>query len=296
MLPIKSSESANLPEVRAIDQRREMINFPEVKRALNNTELGIFEASTKTPIRDVPQVKMIEQVEKLSKFICRDIGIKAQIDQYDKTRFYDVLKRYYSDLTLNEIKLAFELSMVGELDAFLPKNSSGEPDKGHYQQFSVEYITKILQAYKRKKRGTVTKALNALPVHVPEFPEEEKLKLRRQFLNEFYFCFLKYKYSGQLEIRGILDYLIFMELVKMRLTDNDVEPTAEDRQTAFFQVMQKASQGLVNKYEAMIIEATKTKNTTVESRAYNNARTKRIKDIFDFIIYEQIQIIDLLKI
>lgn len=293
MLPIKQNQSLAL---KTNETRREMLLVPEVRKSLSSVELRIFEASTNLSIKNLPEQKMVDQVNVLLNYLPRDLGIKQALDPYEKTRFFDVLRNYYSDLTLTEVKMAFELSLVGELDGFLPKNGNGEPDKNHYQQFSVEYISKILQAYRRKKRTTMSKAYIALPAPIIEFPEEQKVSNRKHFLREFYYCFLSYKYRGILRFNGILDYLIFLELIKIGFIDNDLEPTEIERKRAYFEVMEKAAKGRINKYEALLIETGKFQNVHIETQASTIARTNRIKQIFDFIIREEIQIINLLKV
>ncbi len=158
-----------LPEVRnrtlakiekttkAVDIRRSIIEFPEVQNALNKVELSIFTASTKDSIANVTTEALVTNLKLLTNYIKRDIGLTRELDEYDVTRFLDVLRKYYSDLSLSEVKLAFELSSVGELNDFLPKNADGTPRNGHYQQFNVEYYTKILTAYNNRKNKTVKK-------------------------------------------------------------------------------------------------------------------------------------------
>lgn len=76
-------------------------------------------------------------------------------------------------MTLADIKLAFELATTGELDDYLPKDSQGNPDKKHYQQFNADYFAKILNAYRRKQNGVIHKAYKALPEPKKELTPEE---------------------------------------------------------------------------------------------------------------------------
>jgi hypothetical protein len=138
----------------AITLRRKMVNFPEVAQALNQTEKFVFVASTKTPIAQIDQQTLISKTKQMFKFIAMDVGFKIPDGEdwtYTRTRLYDLLRKYYSQLTLAEVKLAFELSVTGELDDFLPKNSSGQADKNHYQQFNAAYFTKMLTRTNRRE-------------------------------------------------------------------------------------------------------------------------------------------------
>lgn len=95
----------------------------------------------------------------------------------------DILKRYYSDMTLADIKMAFELATTGELDEYLPKDKQGNPDKNHYQQFNADYFAKILKAYKQKQTDVIDKAYKAIP--------EKTMKFRRSKSGD-----LRYKDNG----------------------------------------------------------------------------------------------------
>ena len=71
-------------------------------------------------------------------------------------------------------KSAFEMLSIGELDEFLPKNQ-GQPDKNHYQSFSVEFITRILKAFISLKSRTNIEVKKLLPSPVDRpVTEDEK--------------------------------------------------------------------------------------------------------------------------
>ena len=63
-----------------------------------------------------------------------------------------MLVKYYSYLTLSDIMTAFELLAVGELNDYLPRNSSGNADNGHYQQFNANYFGKVLNAFIKRTK------------------------------------------------------------------------------------------------------------------------------------------------
>ena len=150
------------PGTKAIEVRRIMVQLPEVAKALNPVEKYVFAASTKTPIAEIDDAKLVENLSLLFKRIAIDVGYIIPQNENDwdyiQYRLLDILKRYYSDMTLADIKMAFELATTGELDEYLPKDKQGNPDKNHYQQFNADYFAKILKAYKQKQTDVIDKA------------------------------------------------------------------------------------------------------------------------------------------
>ena len=114
------------PGTKAIEVRRRMVQLPEVAKALNPVEKYVFAASTKTPIAEIDDAKLVENLSLLFKRIAIDVGYIIPQNENDwnyiQSRLLDILKRYYSDMTLADIKMAFELATTGELDEFLPKD------------------------------------------------------------------------------------------------------------------------------------------------------------------------------
>lgn len=155
------------PGTKAIAVRRQMVELPEVAKALNPVEKYIFAASTKTQICEMDDETLVAKTGQMFRFIAIDVGFRIPTEPNDWayicTRLLDILKKYYSLLTLAEIKLAFELATTGELNNYLPRDSNGNPDKNHYQQFNADYFAKILNAYRRKRDMTISKAYEALP-------------------------------------------------------------------------------------------------------------------------------------
>lgn len=117
------------PRTKAIEIRRKMVQLPEVAKALNPVEKYIFAASTKTQISEIDDETLVTKLANMLKYIAMDVGfIIPQITedwQYIQARTLDILKRYYSNFTLSDIKLAFELATTGELDEFCRKINTG---------------------------------------------------------------------------------------------------------------------------------------------------------------------------
>ena len=175
-----------------IENRKILLQDNRVLETLGEIDLLITEKSVNTPIMHTDNTVAFNQLTMMSKNILLDIGIK-QAEPYEIGRFCDVVMRYYKSLSVNEIKLAFELLLIGELDPYLPKDKNGEPDKNHYQSFSFEYISKVLKAYKKRKDRTWQKAHLALPDPTKKEPtEEDRKKSRERFIESIKEAFNAY--------------------------------------------------------------------------------------------------------
>lgn len=179
--------------VQTRNQERETILNNEIVRAkLQENELAVASLGLKKPIKLFAEAELVQAVGAVSKGLSRDIGLKGASGpdfQYDVFRFMEVLKKYYSNLSIEEVKTAFELALVGALDEYLPKDKNGQPDRNHYQSFSLDYITKILKAFEQYKNKVWGKALNALPeperVFSPEEIQEAREGVEQDILDKF---------------------------------------------------------------------------------------------------------------
>lgn len=286
------------PRTKAIDIRRKMVQLPEVAKALNPVEKYIFAASTKTQISEIDDETLVTKLANMLKYIAMDVGfIIPQITedwQYIQARTLDILKRYYSNFTLSDIKLAFELATTGELDEFLPKDKHGNPDKNHYQQFNADYISKILNAYKRKQNVVIDKAFKVLPEPKTTFTPAmiREFEIQRQWRNRY--IFLCYKYTGKL-ILGLTDDMFLYEwLQKCGLAD-DVQVKEDDRKEAFARYMQRVARGMINQYMAFQVRRKGTESPEIDFTAFEVARKKEIIKAFDRMIAEEMQVDNYMK-
>lgn len=281
------------PGTMAIDIRRKMVQLPEVAKALTPVEKYIFAASTKTQISEMDDGVLVSKTAQIFRFIAMDVGYIIQQNENDwayiQTRLVDILKRYYSYLTLADIKLAFELATTGELDDYLPKDSQGNPDKKHYQQFNADYFAKILNAYRRKQNGVIHKAYKALPEPKKELTPEEKRYYHNQVVARCREVFLQYKYTGRF-VLGITDGILIYDWLRKLGFANEVAGTEDDRKQAFARYMQRVARGFVNKYEAYHVQRKGTDAPELDFTAYEIARDKEIKRTFDRMIADELQI------
>ena len=281
------------PGTMAIDIRRKMVQLPEVTKALTPVEKYIFAASTKTQISEMDDGVLVSKTAQMFRFIAMDVGYIIPQNENDwayiQTRLVDILKRYYSYLTLADIKLAFELATTGELDEFLPRDSQGNPDKKHYQQFNADYFAKILGAYRKKQNEVIGKAYKALPEPKREMTPEQKRYYhnRREARNRI--VFLQYKYTGKISFEFGDEMFLYDWLLKFGFAD-EVEATEDDRKQAFAKYMHRAAIGMVNQYTAFNVRRKGIDSPEIDFTAYEVARKKEIIRAFDRMIAEEIQI------
>lgn len=278
--------------VKAIEQRREALTRPELHEKLTKVELTIFTATTKDSISLIDDDILATKLSSVIDFIAKDVGIMKEVEPYQKARMFQVLRKYYNEISLPEISLAFELAAVGELDDFLLKSNDGKPDKNHYQQFNIEYLSKILTAYIRKKNTVVHKAISALPEPKKELSIEYKLHLENSLLDRIVVIYLRYKYTGKFE--SMNDVLYCETLQKIGLIGT-FEISEEDKKDAMHSFLVRASKGLVNKFTAEQIASDKN-HKEIPGTAYFLRCRKEIIECFNYLIKEELQILDYIKI
>ena len=294
-LPKKIDALAALdkPGLKAIDVRRQILNIPDVFKSLTTIEKYIFEASTKTPIGEMSENDLISQMGRLFRFIAMDVGFiipqNTEDWTYICTRLLNVLKKYFYQMTIADIKLAFELSVTGKLDDYLPKDKNGNPDKSHYQQFNADYFSKILNAYKGKQGEIIHKVYELLPKTEKKHTEEKNGFYQRLIVERCKTVFLRYKYTDVFAIELSDGMFLFDFLSKARLTD-DIIPTVDDRKSAYARYMQRAANLLVNRYDAFRVRQKGEDSKELDFTAYEIARDREIKNTFDRMIAEELQI------
>lgn len=281
------------PGTKAIDIRRQMVQLPEVAKSLSGVEKYIFAASTKTQIAEIDDATLVAKTGQMFRFIALDVGyiIPTNTDDwaYICTRLLDILKKYYSQMTLADIKLAFELATTGELDDYLPKDRNGQPDKAHYQQFNADYFAKILNAYRRKQNGIIHKAYQALPEPKKELTPEQKRYYHNDIESRNRLAFLQYKYTGRVDFGIAGEMFVYDWLVKVGLADT-VKETEDDRREALGRFLARAARGFVNEFTVYHVRKDGTKSKEIDYTAFEVARRKEIIKAFDRMIADGLQV------
>lgn len=273
----------------ALDVRRRVAELPQVQQALTPIEREILNAATKTPIKDITDAEAVQKLRVMFKYIAIDVGYNVNNSEewaYTQTRLFDIIKKYYAYYSLADIKIAFELLVIGELDAYLPHDAQGNAERKHYQQFTAEYFSRVMNAYKRKRDEVELKVYRATPAE-EDIPTEEQKEIAREKSNEqIKYIYLQYKYCDIYNANTIDDILIYKRLQDIGYID-EYNITAEDRRKALRDIIHDANRGIINKYTAS--RASRGEEDLILTRAGNIARRREIKKIFDYLIKYEIK-------
>lgn len=276
---------------KSVEVRRKLAEDSNNISELSSIDKEIFIASTKRTIAEIPEEELYAKIANVTEIIIKDLGIKS-IDAYTATRFSEILKNYYSNLSLYDIKLAFELSATGHLNDYLPKDKNGFADNNHYQSFSVSYIGKILNAYLKRRADMEYDLYNNAPKKT-EISQENKNYFLGFSEDKFIMEFLRYKYTGIVIWNDVNDF-IFYEKIKDLGYETEINVTDVEREEAVKRLLKKAQSGVINTFVTECIRAMQTRHSYVNDEAMFIARRKSILASFDKMIKDEIQIIDLL--
>jgi hypothetical protein len=113
---------------------------------INSKDRKVIIASGKKPVREYRQDELLQEITPLLTGLYRDIGIHGKPDAFDAARFTQSMVENFPDLSLTDVKVAFEMHILGDLAGYI------DEDLKHYQQFSFSYYAKILKAYQQRRR------------------------------------------------------------------------------------------------------------------------------------------------
>lgn len=282
----------------AVVVRREMAKNPAVMDALGPVERSVFLASTDKTIAEYNANELSIELAKSLKWIFKDVGYRATDENergYLVVRVAEILKRYYDGLTMRDFKMAFEMSITGELDEFLPKGRDGQADRCHYQQFNAEYVCKILNAYKFRRAAVLRKASEAIPPEPekPIEPEKEK-ELMDRTKRDCIQAFEWYKTNGCMPDISPIAEMLYYEI----LSDAGLAPeivVTLDEQKAILQrtINQLARRGMVGDMRRLEIAGPSAPE--LQHGAFTFARKKALKAAFAKIANDGICLTDYIK-
>lgn len=276
----------------AVELRRELAAMPEVLAVLDPVEKAVFLSSTAKTIAEYEAGELSRELAKALRFILKDIGYRSNDEgelSYIIVRLCEILKRYYDGFTIKDFRLAFEMSLTGELDEFLPKDRNGQPDRNHYQQFNADYVCKILNAYKGRRAWILRKANEAAQRHEVQ-PQTDNPSGRKNTRKECAAAFLYYKYHGRMPAwvtpLGIMLY--YNLLASVGLAD---EMTATEEEKAF--ALQKTITQLSNRGQFI-----RAKRASIEQHANRDVqhellltmRRKALESTFAYIAESEKQL------
>lgn len=282
----------------AVMIRSEMLQNPKIMESLQPVERSIFLASTAKTIAEYSPVELAADLENSLKWICKDVGYRSTDEgerKYLVIRTTEILKRYYPNLTLKDFRMAFEMSITGELDDYLPKMSNGQPDKGHYQQFNAEYICKILNAYRGRRAGVMKKAYEGIQDKEPE-PDPKRIEYYLNIARKN--CIEAYEYyrqNGRLpEMTSIAEMYCYEMLSAAGLAD-EIVVTAEEQKVIWQRTVNEfARRGLIGDVHRMETEGIAAKD--IEHGSFVLARRKALAATFRRMAEQGININDYIKI
>lgn len=177
----------------------ELLKNQSITAYLSDKERAVALTVNGELINQIPEDQLAHKCGVLAKGICSDFGIRS-VEPDQVFQFMQILKNYYGTYTLKEIKKAFELLAVGELDHYLPTNSKGDPDGNHYQQFNISWVGKILKAYTGYRSKIWSKIQDLNSKIIPEVSEHFKKEQMRLFRNALKSYVKEYEETGRIEV------------------------------------------------------------------------------------------------
>lgn len=278
-------------------RRKNYSQVPGLIDSLSNTDKLIYKESLERPIRAIPDAELLQTVNIILPRIAKDMGYSFKdMGELQNliTRSAEILKNYYSGLSIKGIVLAFELCLIGELDRYLPKRIGGEADRSHYNNFGLEYICKILNAYKNR-RGEVLDSLEGkAPAQKQERKPQEDAMYERATKIDCILCYWYYKYHNKLpDISPIAEMLYYNLLSRVGLTP-EVEVTIAEQQAIWQRTVNEfARQGQVSDVAKMRVIG--IEGVQKEHRTYALARRRALEAAFAQMIKDEIQITDYIR-
>ena len=282
----------------AVVVRREMAKVPAVMNALGPIDRSVFLASTAKTIGEYNAVELADELGKALKFIAKDVGYRETDESergYLVVRVCEILKRYYSNLTLRDFRMAFEMSITGELDDYLPRGRDGQADRGHYQQFNAEYVCKILNAYKLRRASVLKRAYDAMPQPEREMDPQQAKELRNHTKRDCINAYEYFKEHKQLspDISPIGEMLYYQLLADVGLAREIVVTVDEQKVILQRMINQLAAKGMVGDMRRLKDGGTDAPD--IQHGAFTLARKKALKAAFERMVADGINITDYIK-
>ena len=276
--------------------RREMVGNATVMGALTPVERAVFLASTAKTIAEIIPAELTSELRTALKWICKDVGYRVQDEadsQYLIIRTAEILKRYYSNLTLKDFRMAFEMSITGQLDEYLPRTRDGKADRGHYQQFNAEYVCKILDAYMSRRGYVLKKAFDAIEPTEIALTDDKKQEYRNEAIKELYEAFDDFRETGRLNTSAVTD-LVFWNILAEHGLAVPVNVTAEEQKQVWQRTINDfARRGMVG--DVNELKQNGITDPRLEHGSFVLARHKALERIFSELIEQGKSIKELVK-
>lgn len=251
-----------------------MNELKENDARLSSEDANIITAAKGKLVGEYSSTNLAAELNCLFSFIIKDIGLKSQNEneyKYFILRLTNIIAKYYPKLTISEIKLAFEMLIIGRL---------GQIE--HYQQLSVDYVCKVLNAYKILQQKAFSNFVKlqpnpvqkSLPVAVPE----PKAVCRKVFDH--------YKETGELKF-GIHEDVIIGKFLQEKKAIPIIEITDEDKANAIQRILAEVAEGKRPEIQGVWAKKNKLSDRELEPPSYTNALYRIIKNYFDKLIKKE---------
>lgn len=181
--------------------RRQMVrDNAKALSVLEGVERDVFIASTRRLFKEYTKEELLPEMATTLSLVMLDVGCRTGREELDyiTIRVVDLVMRYYTNFSLVDFKMAFEMSLTGELDQFLPTGQGRQPERGHYQSFNAEYVSRILTAYRGYRARVINKALMALPKPAEPRDMREEEMYRRMKIADIKSAFRHWQEKGEL--------------------------------------------------------------------------------------------------
>lgn len=281
-----------------IMKRREMINNPAVMDSLEPVERAVLIAAADKTISEYGAAELSDELAIALRGICKDVGYRSQGEsdrQYLIIRTAEILKRYYPGFSLKDFRMAFEMSITGELDDFLPRGRDGQPDKNHYQQFNAEYVCRILNAYKARRSNVLYKSFGMIPEPETGRDIEQERAAMNRVKSDCIGVFDFFKENGYLPDISPVAQMLYYNLLSRAGLAEEIEVTEEEQREVYaLAVNRYALDGALWDMNRLKQEGTGAKE--LEHGSFVLARRKALAATFRRMIEKRINIFDYIKL
>lgn len=293
-----SNELTNIQQTPAL-QRKSIARNADVMGALLPVERSLFLASTDKSIEDYTSVQLAKELRDALQWIAKDVGFRPTNEsdsQYLVVRCTEILKRYYRELSLKDFRMAFEMCLTGELDAYLPKNREGQPERSHYQNFNAEYICRILNAYRNRRGDVFRKVAAKMPAeNDSEMTQEAKRRLEQKARQYLFAAYAKYLETNVLEASPIQEIIFYSILADNGLA-TPIEVIDNERKTVLNKILMDLTMRGAPYGELCRVKERGYKARGVESGAFQSARRKALEKTFADLKEQKINLEDYVRI
>lgn len=261
----------------------------EALAGMSKIEQDIFRASIRRTFGEMSQEEIGRTLRGGLTYTARDAGCRqfTQEDlQYITGRLVILLPRSYPLYSAEDFILAFELCFTGELDGFLPNGAS---DRSCYNNFSIEYICRVLNAYGQMRVRVINKVKDTQPPRPDGRDLRAEAKRENEVRADLVRCYLYYKYHGKIpHISPIAEMLYHERLAAVGLTDK-IKVTEAERKSILLRAMTDfLADG--DTYNANRLRREGTAAEDIQNPAFSLARRRGIRRAFDYLISHEYQI------